>query len=84
MDAAPVCDGNTGHVKRFFLFLLVDVQRMCRGLVSETGTDKWDEQVLESESVTHGKSHGRTSSPEVPRRPARVEMTIGLGYVWSH
>ncbi len=45
MDAVPVCDGNTGHVKRFFLFLLVDVQRMCRGLVSETGTDKWDEQV---------------------------------------
>ena len=29
MDAVPVCDGErgTGHLKRFFLFLLVDAQR---------------------------------------------------------
>jgi len=28
MDAVPVCDGKkgTGYLKRFFLFLLVDVQ----------------------------------------------------------
>jgi hypothetical protein len=83
MDAVPVCDGQrgTGHLKRFFLFLLVDAQELLKRSVPINGMSR----CFGPERLLPMKNRS-TSSRKFRCGPARVEMTIGidLGDVWSH